>query len=184
MRKAFLIAALIAVALVAGCTAPTTDDKKQEQYVTQPDKVIANLSAYKGCSTIVSEKELSDATTWSEQDTSFFTGNYGAIQMDCDYYETTSAGKYHVAFAIYPGGTEKFQTIIDSWKNLNKNTTFSSDLLVGLHTFSSKPGVLAFIDKQTGIVVWMRLSTTGTELTDSDWSNAVAIGQLVERKLN
>lgn len=65
------LAALIAVVFMAGCTTPTTNDKKQDQYVTQPDKVMANLSAYKGCSAIISESELSDATTWSAQDTSF-----------------------------------------------------------------------------------------------------------------
>ncbi len=189
MKYAILIMSLIALVLVAGCTnsnqnTGTNDQNTQDNEIvaTQPDRVVEELN-YKGCPALIAEQELDAATSWKSIDTQYIIGNYGKINVECTYYESVGAFKYKVFFNLYVGGNDKLDSLIASYKNRFPTKDYSEELLLGVKSFSSKPGLLAFVDKETGIVVWMQLDAGTLELTEADWNNLIGIGRAIGAKL-
>ncbi|MBI4162578.1 MAG: hypothetical protein HY513_02750 [Candidatus Aenigmarchaeota archaeon] len=169
---------ILVLALVAGCvnnSAPTAP-------LEQPDRVDLKLE-YRGCRNMVSANELSTVTSWSNtSESKLYNGLFGANEMNCDYYETVSNTKYHVGFSLYVGGYEQYNSTLQLTKTL-KNITYSSEKLLGIASFSSKPQFLLFIDKQAGVVVKLQMDANNI-LDSEDWENLISIGSLIESKLN
>ena len=181
---------VIALVLVAGCTSTggITDKpsqnlpNEQNEVATQPDS-IQDLT-FKGCPSLITETELDAVTSWSAIDTQLYTGFYGSIQMNCDYYESIGAFKYHIAYNLYSGGNEKLDSLSAAYKNRFPTKEYSEELILGVKSFSNKPNLLAFVDKETGIVVWLQLDAGNLQLTQADWNNLVSIGRAIGGKLN
>ena len=184
MKKVILLMSVIALVLVAGCTSNTNtnqDSQNSGAVNAQPDS-IKNIT-FKGCPALITETGLEQATSWKSVDTQLFTGFYGSSQMNCDYYESIGAFKYHVAYNLYSGGNDKFDNLIGAYKTRFPTKEYSNDLILGVKSFSNKPNLFAFVDKETGIVVWLQLDAGNLQLTDADWNNLIAIGSAIDAKL-
>ncbi|MBI4162577.1 MAG: hypothetical protein HY513_02745, partial [Candidatus Aenigmarchaeota archaeon] len=144
------------------------------------NKIVDRLG-FKGCNDLITEQELEASTPWQAEDTDYFIGSYGAVEMDCDYYEKTSADKYHITFSLFTGGVQKLEDLARAWKASTGNTG-SDATIMGSHSFSFKPSILGFVDKETGIVVWLRLEAEG-RLTDADWNSLLSAAKAIDAKL-
>ncbi|MBI4162583.1 MAG: hypothetical protein HY513_02775 [Candidatus Aenigmarchaeota archaeon] len=187
MKKVILILSVIVLVMISGCTSTNTDTNNQnykndKTVATQPDS-IQNIT-FKGCPSLIKETELEAATSWKAVDTQMFTGSYGSNEIDCNYYESIGAFKYHVSYNLFSGGNEKLDSLAASYKNRFPTREYSDGLVLGVKSFSNKPNLLAFVDKETGIVVWMQLDADNLQLTEADWNNLIAIGRAIDAKLN
>ena len=184
-----LVLSIIALVLIAGCTSTGSVTEKsaqdlpeQQTAASQPDKIVQELS-YKGCPSLITEQELDAATSWKSIDTQYIIGNYGKINLECTYYESVGTFKYKVFYNLYVGGNEKFDNLVAAYKNRFPTKEYSEETILGIRSFSSKPNLLTFVDKQTGIVVWLQMDAGNLQLTDADWNNLVSIGRAIEAKL-
>ncbi len=189
MKKVLLmLSVVIALVLVAGCTSTNSGNEQNnanlpgQTAAAQPDSI--QDITFKGCTALIKEAELEAATSWKSVDTQLFTGAYGSNEMDCNYYESIGAFKYHVTFNLYSGGNEKLDSLATAYKNRFPTREYSEEKMLGVKSFSNKPNLLAFVDKETGIVVWLQLDAENLQLTEADWNNLIQIGKAIGDKLN